>query len=319
MGNSRKWVTIFWVLMAAVIALFVNAALHQAYIKNYQDNYLAAVIDKEQLLKNTPSPKIIIIGGSNAAFGFDSRLMKEELGMNVVNMGIQGGIGIRFPINMVKRYLNEGDIVLLSPEYHNILGGLQGGRILAQVLVLHPGGVRYLSSVDEVVEVLKALPNVHTDAVKNYIEFLTRDECKFCYQYDEVYHRGAFDPTSGDIRVNTYIPEREIQLDLSMYHVPSLELSDNIRYFNAFNDLVRSRNAKMFFVMPSIVENYDSTTGQILVETEKILNRDLDFPILGSLESSTFPKELMFDTAYHMNDEGRKLRTIALIGQLIER
>lgn len=75
----------------------------------------------------------------------------------------------------------------------------------------------------------------------------------------------------------------------------------------------------MFFVMPSIVENYDSTTGQILVETEKILNRDLDFPILGSLDSSTFPKELMFDTAYHMNDEGRKLRTITLIGQLIER
>ena len=37
-----------------------------------QDGYLQAYNKKCQLLEDTPSPRIIFVGGSNLAFGFDS-------------------------------------------------------------------------------------------------------------------------------------------------------------------------------------------------------------------------------------------------------
>ena len=54
------------------------------------DTYLAAVADKSRLLAESDSPRIVLVGDSNLAFGVDSNVLKAGLDgrYHPVNMGL---------------------------------------------------------------------------------------------------------------------------------------------------------------------------------------------------------------------------------------
>lgn len=58
-------------------------------------NY-ASALDKEKRLEELGNQsRLLIIGGSNARFGFDSSILRDTLHLEPVNMGIHIGLGIK--------------------------------------------------------------------------------------------------------------------------------------------------------------------------------------------------------------------------------
>ena len=84
-----------------------------------QDGYLQAYNKKCQLLEDTPSPRIIFVGGSNLAFGLDSQRIKDSLNINVINYGLHAGIGLKYMIDDISTYARKGDIIVFAPEYEH--------------------------------------------------------------------------------------------------------------------------------------------------------------------------------------------------------
>ena len=62
----------------------------------YDTSYNAALHDKIDRIEMIEEPKIVLIGNSNVAFGFDSEMIEEAFGMPVVNMGLHGALGNAF-------------------------------------------------------------------------------------------------------------------------------------------------------------------------------------------------------------------------------
>ena len=48
--------------------------------------YTAELYDKVERLDSIEEPKIVIVSGSSAAFGLDSKLLEDKLGMPVVHL-----------------------------------------------------------------------------------------------------------------------------------------------------------------------------------------------------------------------------------------
>lgn len=83
----------------------------------YGDTFLGGLNQKVQLLKDTAGPRIVLAGGSGAAFGADSTLMERELpGYSVVNFGMYAALGTTVMLDLSQPFLRAGDIVLLIPE-----------------------------------------------------------------------------------------------------------------------------------------------------------------------------------------------------------
>lgn len=102
----------------AVIIFLVALILSSALAKNKASKRgRGVVIDKVNLLKQTLSPKIIFIGGSNVCYGLNAQLIEDSLKIPVVDMSINADVGMVFYMNQLKPFLNKGDIVVGIPEY----------------------------------------------------------------------------------------------------------------------------------------------------------------------------------------------------------
>lgn len=107
-------------------------------------NYLAATVDKHRRLGQTSPPRIILVGGSNLAFGIRSDKIEAATGRQVVNMGLAVHLGLDFMLNEVEGAIGPGDIVVLSPEYE-ILHKYYNPLMLQQIILYRPADIRYLT------------------------------------------------------------------------------------------------------------------------------------------------------------------------------
>src|SRR5690606_17377891 len=79
------------------------------------NDYAKASVDKHARLAAPGSAKLVLVGGSNLAFGVDSAELERELkGFRVVNMGMNAYLGLRFMLSEVMEDLEKGDVVVLS-------------------------------------------------------------------------------------------------------------------------------------------------------------------------------------------------------------
>ena len=73
--------------MAGFVLLMAIGVLIPAS-RTARESFLFSKIDKDSLLKNTPSPRIVLVGGSNTSFSIDSQILKDSLHLNPVNTRI---------------------------------------------------------------------------------------------------------------------------------------------------------------------------------------------------------------------------------------
>ena len=83
----------------------------------YNDTFMGELKYKVHLLEETPGPRIVLIGGSSAAFSVDSELLEQEFPeYSVVNFGMYAALGTTVMLDLAESRIREGDIVILLPE-----------------------------------------------------------------------------------------------------------------------------------------------------------------------------------------------------------
>ena len=135
MTRFLKQLSAFLALQGVLLGLLLGC-----FDGSPETHYLASILDKHQRLKSLPSPRVILVGGSNVPFGIQSPLLERELRLPVVNMGLVARLGIDFMLGDVEREVRAGDIVLLSLEY-DIATGSFSPDLLRETLAFRPSSL----------------------------------------------------------------------------------------------------------------------------------------------------------------------------------
>lgn len=102
-----------------------------------KDGYLRAQEVKMLQLDMHKVPTVVILGGSNVAFGYDSELLSDLLHKPVINAGLHAGLGLKFILDDCLPRLHKGDILVLSPEYeHFFMNNCDGQGALADMFFI---------------------------------------------------------------------------------------------------------------------------------------------------------------------------------------
>ncbi len=72
---------------------------------------------KREIAKKIQGRKIVIVSGSNALFGVNSRMLEESFGLPVLNDAVNAGIELPCILQLSKEVIGKGDIVILPLEH----------------------------------------------------------------------------------------------------------------------------------------------------------------------------------------------------------
>lgn len=273
----------------------------------YLQEYTAAAIDKIAYLKSVHTPKIILVGNSNVAFGFDSKLIEDRIGMPVVNLGMHGGLGNTFHENMAKFNIDEGDIVILCHTSYDDDGTI-GDTILAWTLIENHYELYKLIDKKDVVNMVKAFPSYLSKSINLWSNMEGNSAVA-----GSAYQRNAFNQY-GDVSFNR--PQNADNLDFTnKIVVPGLG-NECIKNINSLNKYVLDKKATLLIAGYPIA-NCEYTPDEKLYEDfQESLEQRVDCTIISDFTDYFFGPEYFFDTVYHLTNDGAQKRSELLVEDL---
>jgi hypothetical protein len=269
------------------------------------DFVYASIIDKHQRLMATESPKIVFIGGSGVALGLNSQFVQKNLHMPIVNMGVNAELGLNYMLEEVKPDLKSGDIIIIVPEYEHFYGSVMyGGQNLLWVLRVFPNAAKYIP----LKQYLNLLPEFPIFIQARFLEILSAKS-------DPVYNRNAFNEYGDFINHLSKAPEK-----ITLYPIAAKKgfNEEAIQALNDFNTYATYCGAKVFFLFPAISADflqYEDNQEKIQLVYTK-LKDETQITLLSSPTEYIFPTKYFFDTVYHLNAEGRQIRSEKIVADL---
>jgi hypothetical protein len=295
-------VFILFLLLAAGIGIIAFMQTLPEY------SYNLAIIDKQWILANAQSPKIVLAGGSNLAFGIDSETIQNKFNRPVINMGLHAGLGLGRILDNLSPFLNSGDILLIVPEYSHFTSDWNGNST-AYEQIFDAGQYRLIWSF------YYGWPN------DNFFSYLS---AKFNMMPK------LFIRNKNKIDINTLSYSRDGFNEYGDY-VKHLEIENqpfdaagnagiiNQTYLKHFFQIVDDFSRRGIIVVlsyPCYEEQSFRNSVELIQELNTLFMAKENLLVISTPESYCYPVNYFYDTVYHLNNKGRSMRTSQLIQDL---
>ena len=285
------------------------------YDLSLETNYLAATCEKHARLERASAPRVILVGGSNLAFGVDSARLEKALGREVVNMGLTAGLGIDFMLNEIEPDLKSGDTVVLSLEYDRFSGGYNPLN-LRQIVEYRPASFRYMEFRQWnrvlVRGGLSILGGIGRRAIRIH------SESSVASNESSAYRRSGFN-TWGDLTTHHGTQGAFSSASTTAgeaLHADWLPTERVLSRLRTFANKCNQDGVVFSYSCPPQPEGISWAQRETVALILEKLDAVPYLQILDSPEDQSYPDSQFFDTGYHLTREGTQRRTEKLIATL---
>ena len=304
----RKFLSkIMWFVLVFSIPFIVGMFLPAT--TRASKSILYTSLQKDSLMKNVASPRIIFIGGSNVYFGIDGQIIKDSLRLNPINDGIYAGIGLVYMMANALEYIKENDIVVVVPEYHQFyndyayLGDVP--ELVNIIFNININKVRLLD-LKQLIPVVTYLPRYSISKFSpNQYFNIKKDSKYFNIQQDSIY--GVNSPNKyGNSYKHWTMKKKNFEPYWDMC-TGDINISV-IEKIKALETAIKNKKASLYISYPGLQDaSYlNSKTG---IKVMEFYFKKYGFNILGTPERYIMPDSMLFDTPYHLNKKGMEYRT----------
>jgi hypothetical protein len=298
MYQMKKFLT--KTILFLLILIVVNLLLLFVIPKD-RNHFLCEYDRKVELLKTTPQPRIILLGGSNIPYGVNTKMLVDSLHTNVVNFGMYGGIGIRLPLEDCLQYVKKGDSVVLQMEYHNFFNGGNGGDI-AFIAFMVATDWKYLGMLNakQVWNVLRGIPKKALGNLKRLMDYpVTHSWDTPVENQTYVYTMSGFNKYGDEVSHLNYTSHSSLASDID-YKLLPIDSAFVVWLENILHRY-ESAGAKIIMLPPVCVETYFKNVYNPQI---KSYLHQIGYDYVEAPDSMVLNDSCAFNTGYHMNRSG---------------
>lgn len=301
-SNSRKNILFFFkaLFMLTVVVIFCFRVVMPQYLGGYN----AALIDKIERLKSINEAKIVLIGNSNVAFGFQSETIEKAFGMPVVNMGLHGGLGNAFHERMARINVCEGDIYIICHSTFSDDGTVSDKPLAWNAIENHFELWKCLSYKD-----MKSMVKEYPVYLKKCLDLWINNSGN--QMEESIYSRESFN-LYGDIAVKREGSNFSFEAPVTPPAINNI----TINRINELSAWLNDRGATLLIAGYPIGKGDFTAPEEEFVATQEELKQKLSCPFISDYRDYMFDYNLFYNSEYHLNDEGAALRTQQLITDL---
>lgn len=276
---------------------------------------------KDKIASNIKGRKIIILSGSNSLFGINSEIIRKELNLPVLNLGVSGGLDVRYLYFLLEKYIQKEDVVIMPLEYMRYFETGYTNWFVDNMMIW---GADYIESLDAF-ELLKFILSVNPGRIISGVVAKFNDEIYVKNTNAILEWESNFKNTKWQgYSVKSLNSNGEINIDSSniikkydAYLPREIEISKHFLYsFNKIKDLTLAKNASLFLTHPLTFKckEYDlndyETEKKLKIFSANLLKNNIHI----LFQPSVFHLDLKyaFNTTYHANKNGADIRTLNL-------
>lgn len=283
----------------------------------YRESYYAQLPAMYHRLKEAEGPKIVVVGGSNVAFGLDSALMEQLLAekgydYTVCSFGLYAAVGTSAMLELSEDTLGEGDIVILAFEP------------TSETMSTYFGATAFLKCMESAPEMILELSRAKQDAlVGNYVSYVQERYEIFTSgvlpQVQGVYAKASFNERCDMIfdRPGNIMPlgyDTAAPVDLAAVTIAA----DFAEQVNEYCRNARKAGAEVYLSFSPVNRTalVGEEQGSVSTFFERC-NTTFDCPIISDPRSYIMDSGWFYDSNFHMNSAGAVVRTCLLTEDLL--
>jgi hypothetical protein len=239
---------------------------------------------------------VVLLGGSNVAFGYDSELISDSVNMPVINAGLHASAGLKYIIDDCFPRLRTGDILVFSPEYGHFFGKMAYGEAPMADLV-------YLSGMATAVDLnwrqWYALLNNTPKYLRSKVEYTFLNALPMAK--DPVYCLSAFN-RYGDVTAHWKLDDKRFSEPLTTSKLGEWN-SDFFGYLIGKMEKLRARGIRII-VYPPVLAQTAYHNKRLDIEFTDSMLRTTPFPYIVEPRTVVYPDSFFYDTEYHLRKVG---------------
>lgn len=264
--------------------------------------------DRDSLMLNVPSRRIVLLGGSNIGFGINSQILKDSLGYSPINYGVSASLGLKFLLDDSADKIRKGDIIIVIPEYMNYYGtfayGTEGSLFLRLMYVSYKDifKMNYLQMANMIPYVGK----ISFYKLKSYFKSSTDIKQPFAY------NRYSYNEYGDNVEHRMITKTKKLWIE-DIKGAEGEHFNMNIiTMLKDYESKINEIGAEMYISYPSFSESSYNAMLTSLNEIETTLVKN-NFKILGTPARYSFPDSTFYDSPFHLLYPELNVRTLRLL------
>jgi hypothetical protein len=336
--RSPGWDVLRLVMKGGLLlsAVFVSALVVVLIVPDGND-YALATRDKHRNLGLNTGRKIVFVGGSNLAYGLDSSLIAKQCGTHVVNMGMNGYLGVRFMLEEIKENLRPSDQVVISLEYDSYYKSPEGsGTDLLMIAKARPASLRHMTP-RQLSSVAQAVPFGAQQKARRVLRGVVGKARRWARNLVIGQpSRSSPEPMSEELRAGIFINSIESYAGFNEYGDLTRHLGvkwpyeredginltttqidrDVIAVLRSFSEEMKQRGVTVLIIHGPVIQSFYDRHRDSIQRLQSLLTEAMPEHVASSPERYVFPEPLFFDTVYHLTAPGRTMRTQQVLADI---
>ena len=308
------------VVAAALLLLLLPGVLlfaARSMPKVYQDSYYAELPDMVARIDQTQGKRLIILGGSNVAFGLDVPLLEQCLrdkgfDYTVCPLGLYAAVGTSAMLSLSESALREGDAVVLALEP------------TSDTMTAYFGATAFLKCAEsDPLLFIRLTADQRGRAAGNYLPYLQE---KYAVvrsgqplKIEGVYAKASFDdqcnmvyPREGNTMALGYDVNEPI--DLAAVTIEPA-FADQV---NAYCQAAKKKGASVYMSFsPMNKSALTAADDETVYAYFTLCNDTFVCPVISNPLNYVLDSGWFYDSNFHLNTAGAQMRTILLAGDLL--
>lgn len=309
---AKFFLTLSLLFFAYITLVFAQTsrptAMSQWVYDVYEKKTAAAQAIKE--------PKILIVAGSNALFGIDSKMLQNHFGKKVLNYGVNAGVMLPYTLHKAKEVIKPHDIVLLPLEYHMYTyDGIPNEQMIDYIFSRDFQAFDTLTPKEQFLMLWNITPKRLYEGYKATGGTKVTQGLYGSHNINEFGDQlGATQAAKSDAIAAELAAHKPN--DYGAHYTKDLLMWD---YLEQFVSWCKTQNVRVIFTPPTMLYFDEYKTDPKEKHFYQNIAHDIrkkGWQFLGNPYDYMYTKEHYFNTDFHLTNEARHIRTKRLVDDL---
>lgn len=290
-----------WVIVLHPI--FVLTAFKMPYALGWIHETLEK---KEKISAGIQKPKLVFAAGSSTLFGVSAENLEKNLNTPTLNFGVIAWLQTDYLLHRVKKVLNPGDTIILPLEYRHygdINSYIEDAKIFYVLTHDRSYFMSHIPFFEKIQWIYRVDPLTILQSLIDQFKFIFATGGKDGYHVENLNEYG--DEISN---IGAHLQSASA---VSFPQDPTLKITDGLLAIKEFSDWCRERNIHLYITFPNVCYHscFEDPGFQRYILQLKSYFRENDIKVIGEPRDSFYDLPYFYDTHYHLNQKGVKLRT----------